>query len=87
MISSYVGENKELERQFLAGELELEFTPQGTLAEKLRLADEFEALVQQPSIDARALVCAPQCQTASVGPTAVSHALAPREQGAADVCT
>ena len=36
MIASYVGENKELERQFLAGELELEFTPQGTLAEKLR---------------------------------------------------
>ena len=36
MISSYVGENKEFERQFLAHELELEFTPQGTLAEKLR---------------------------------------------------
>ncbi len=36
MVSSYVGENKEFERQFLAGELELEFTPQGTLAEKLR---------------------------------------------------
>ncbi len=36
MISSYVGENKEFERQFLANELELEFTPQGTLAEKLR---------------------------------------------------
>ncbi len=36
MISSYVGENKEFERQFLARELELEFTPQGTLAEKLR---------------------------------------------------
>ena len=36
MISSYVGENKEFERQFLAGELALEFTPQGTLAEKLR---------------------------------------------------
>lgn len=36
MISSYVGENKEFERQFLAGELELDFTPQGTLAEKLR---------------------------------------------------
>jgi len=36
MISSYVGENKEFERQFLAGELELEFTPQGTLAERLR---------------------------------------------------
>ncbi|MCA0175015.1 MAG: CoA transferase subunit A [Proteobacteria bacterium] len=36
MISSYVGENKEFERQYLAGELELEFTPQGTLAEKLR---------------------------------------------------
>ena len=36
MISSYVGENKEFERQYLAGELEPEFTPQGTLAEKLR---------------------------------------------------
>ncbi len=36
MISSYVGENKEFERQFLAKELDLEFTPQGTLAEKLR---------------------------------------------------
>lgn len=36
MISSYVGENREFERQYLAGELELEFTPQGTLAEKLR---------------------------------------------------
>jgi len=36
MISSYVGENKEFERQYLAGELQLDFTPQGTLAEKLR---------------------------------------------------
>ena len=36
MVSSYVGENKEFERQFLSGELELELTPQGTLAEKLR---------------------------------------------------
>jgi 3-oxoacid CoA-transferase subunit A len=36
MIASYVGENKEFERQFLSGELEVEFTPQGTLAEKLR---------------------------------------------------
>ncbi len=36
MISSYVGENKEFERQYLAGELAVEFTPQGTLAEKLR---------------------------------------------------
>jgi len=38
MISSYVGENKEFERQYLAGELELEFNPQGTLAERLRAA-------------------------------------------------
>ncbi|MGB4882759.1 MAG: CoA transferase subunit A [Neisseria sp.] len=38
MISSYVGENKEFERQFLSGELEVELTPQGTLAEKLRAA-------------------------------------------------
>ncbi|MFO1238948.1 MAG: CoA transferase subunit A [Sphingomonadaceae bacterium] len=36
MISSYVGENKEFERQFLAGELEVEFCPQGTLAERMR---------------------------------------------------
>ena len=36
MIASYVGENKEFERQYLAGELALDFTPQGTLAEKLR---------------------------------------------------
>lgn len=36
MISSYVGENKEFERQFLGGELELEFNPQGTLAERIR---------------------------------------------------
>jgi 3-oxoacid CoA-transferase subunit A len=36
IISSYVGENKEFERQYLAGELELEFTPQGTLAERMR---------------------------------------------------
>ena len=36
MISSYVGENKEFERQFLAKELEIEFTPQGTLAERMR---------------------------------------------------
>ena len=39
MISSYVGENKEFERQYLAGELELEFNPQGTLAERLRAGD------------------------------------------------
>ena len=36
MVSSYVGENKEFERQFLGGELELEFNPQGTLAERIR---------------------------------------------------
>jgi 3-oxoacid CoA-transferase subunit A len=36
MISSYVGENQEFERQFLAGELEVEFSPQGTLAERMR---------------------------------------------------
>ncbi|WP_201600982.1 CoA transferase subunit A [Psychrobacter submarinus] len=39
MISSYVGENKEFERQYLAGELEVELTPQGTLAEKLRAGE------------------------------------------------
>src|SRR5438045_5937424 len=36
MISSYVGDNKEFERQYLAGEIEVEFTPQGTLAERMR---------------------------------------------------
>jgi 3-oxoacid CoA-transferase subunit A len=36
MISSYVGENKEFERQYLAGEIEIEFNPQGTLAERIR---------------------------------------------------
>lgn len=36
MVSSYVGENAEFERQYLSGELELEFTPQGTLAERIR---------------------------------------------------
>jgi 3-oxoacid CoA-transferase subunit A len=36
MVSSYVGENREFERQYLAGELELEFNPQGTLAERIR---------------------------------------------------
>ena len=36
MISSYVGENKEFERQYLAGELQIEFNPQGTLAERMR---------------------------------------------------
>lgn len=36
MVASYVGENKEFERQFLSGELELEFVPQGTLAERIR---------------------------------------------------
>jgi len=36
MISSYVGENKEFERQYLNGELEVELTPQGTLAERVR---------------------------------------------------
>lgn len=36
MVASYVGENKEFERQYLGGELEVVLTPQGTLAEKLR---------------------------------------------------
>ncbi len=36
MVSSYVGENKEFERQYLSGELQLEFNPQGTLAERIR---------------------------------------------------
>ena len=36
MVASYVGENKEFERQFLSGELEVELNPQGTLAERIR---------------------------------------------------
>ena len=58
MISSYVGENKEFERQFLAGELELEFNPQGTLAERLRAGGagivciaEVEEVVEVGAID------------------------------------
>ena len=49
MISSYVGENAEFERQMLSGELEVELTPQGTLAEKCRAAQaEFQhSLLQQ----------------------------------------
>ncbi len=39
MVSSYVGENAEFERQFMSGELELEFTPQGTLAERMRAGE------------------------------------------------
>jgi 3-oxoacid CoA-transferase subunit A len=59
MISSYVGENKEFERQYLSGELELEFTPQGTLAERLRAA----APASRPSSPAPAW--APSWPTAS----------------------
>ena len=49
MVSSYVGENDEFMRQYLAGELEIEFNPQGTLAERLRavLAPAQVALLQQ----------------------------------------
>jgi 3-oxoacid CoA-transferase subunit A len=51
MIASYVGENKEFERQYLAGELELEFTPQGTLAEKLRAGGAgLPAFVARPGV-------------------------------------
>ncbi len=39
MIASYVGENAEFERQYLQGELEVELTPQGTLAERIRYAE------------------------------------------------
>jgi 3-oxoacid CoA-transferase subunit A len=49
MISSYVGENKEFERQYLSGELELEFTPQGTLAEKLRAGQAFPPSSPKPA--------------------------------------
>ena len=45
MISSYVGENAEFERQYLSGELELEFVPQGTLAERLRAGGAGERFV------------------------------------------
>ena len=43
MISSYVGENKNFEKQYLTGELEVEFTPQGTLAERLRAGGKFSS--------------------------------------------
>jgi 3-oxoacid CoA-transferase subunit A len=50
MIASYVGENKEFERQYLSGELELEFTPQGTLAERLRAGARAFPLTPQESM-------------------------------------
>jgi 3-oxoacid CoA-transferase subunit A len=49
MTSSYVGENKEFERQFLSGELEVELTPQGTLAEKLRAGGAGSTCSRRPS--------------------------------------
>src|SRR6516164_8028227 len=56
MVSSYVGENKEFERQYLSGELEVELTPQGTLAERLRAGGsvtiaEVEQLVKPGELD------------------------------------
>ncbi len=45
MISSYVGENKEFERQYLNGELDVELTPQGTLAEKLRAGGAWDSCI------------------------------------------
>jgi acyl CoA:acetate/3-ketoacid CoA transferase alpha subunit len=45
MISSYVGENKNFERQYLTGELEVELTPQGTLAERLRAGGEIQPYI------------------------------------------
>ena len=45
MVSSYVGENKHFEKQYLTGKLEVELTPQGTLAERLRAGDLFCALI------------------------------------------
>lgn len=50
MISSYVGENIEFERQFLAGELDVEFCPQGTLAERMRQEErESPAFIREPA--------------------------------------
>ena len=51
MISSYVGENKEFERQFLSGELDVEFCPQGTLAERMRAGGPvFQDFSQRPAL-------------------------------------
>src|SRR6201984_3768822 len=49
MVASYVGENKEFARQYLAGELEVELTPQGTLAERMRAGGSGVAGVYTPS--------------------------------------
>ena len=53
MISSYVGENAEFMRQYLSGELELEFTPQGTLAERMRAGGAGGHLVAVPALGVR----------------------------------
>ena len=54
MISSYVGENAEFERQFLMGELEVEFAPQGTLAERMRAGGrEFRGSTREPESERR----------------------------------
>ena len=75
MISSYVGENKEFERQYLAGELEVEFCPQGTLAERCRgriddLVAQREALtmtlLELEAIEGQALAAIAERQTARV---------------------
>ena len=49
MISSYVGENAEFMRQYLSGELELEFNPQGTLAERMRAARASRGSIRRPA--------------------------------------
>ena len=48
MVASYVGENKLFEQQYLAGELELEFNPQGTLAERIRALQSHASRARQP---------------------------------------
>lgn len=54
MVSSYVGENKIFEQQFLSGELEVELTPQGTLAERIRAGGQvFQRFIQQQGLGLR----------------------------------
>ncbi len=81
MISSYVGENIEFERQFLAGELEVEFCPQGTLAERMRAeAQAFPASTRGPGL-ARWLRKAKSIRTSTESRTFLSAASGPMWPG------
>jgi acyl CoA:acetate/3-ketoacid CoA transferase alpha subunit len=72
MISSYVGENKNFEKQYLTGELEVELTPQGTLAERLRAGgDHFS------SMSHLSLACKVCCSAVSQEPESLLSTLLP----------